>query len=1126
MASQAASFASSCVNSYLHGSSSGQKAGDAHHSASHSSSSMHHGSTINYCEDKSTHGGDLHGASHNILSSAFHALGGGGGPSIISSWRYWDPSTTFDNLLWNYTPDLQEWMTRSGLTSFAEKYEIEPLVILFALVLPLIMVSLITCVALSPASKDRPPTVPGRKADPALVSGKQGSSHKAGKSKQGGKGSSSSSSPSVSKKGKGSSGAQDAADTSSSSLESGSQLGNGLGLGTWGSMLLGSAGFLGAEGLNLAPYAGLAGKNLGDLIDGAVETITNKTEAPSNTSNLEHGQIIASESKTAHIDNHKSQKLNKGAGKKAEAQTHFSVGSLADIEAHSAKAQAEKEAHKAADKEAHRAADIAAHSAKKDHVKAAHQAASHVDQNAGHKKAQSKTPLDVLDFNSGQKNAKATKAAVSTGAANAATADARHSGVSAPLRTRMANRAGSGDTKDQNSSGRKIEEASTSHARATAAAAKAAHPHNHAAVGRDLGSKILGFAQGSQLLKNMDTFSGGILGSAVATVAALANTAESTAALLKENLPDSVTDFTDELQDAFDHAMDTDSLDARQDEEGKSWGIRQAVSQIMDDDDKVAQKEQRHSTLSSTYSEKAATRSKVQSQQGSAGAATRKFSVEDISLAPIIPGAYTKTRERVKETSDETSKTEGEDESAHSSAPSAKTESSAKIDKGLSKSTRTGAKDDDEENISGGSNSGDSDDLEDDENADDGSSPTHHYHHHYHRTTKIHPHDASHDQLAKDDNKKQTKAQSKKKNKKKQKKELGLDAHGNKVQQATTEESRRDSGFDLLSEFHQINSVPKVTYAESVIEGETIKLPYKEQAVVMHEFTWSGLGNRFMDLLFSLQYAHDNKLTYSFNRNGFIANPRDADHTWLADLLSGRYPDTRLITHQLYHISDYTKKPPALTPAERVLNDGYFMDGATACAGWDCFLLGASKFSAGLLNRNNELQDLLGMTAKNRERRVAIHIRLGDETHLLQADQYLKIVEGLQKKYLERRDGSLMNRVHFVYHIPTEENRYEYNPAGVASTQETLDRLKLSFPEAEFHDFHTLEKTVRFMAQSEFLITSGSSLSYMAAYFCNKCHVVFTTPKEWVRSKINMTEENYKQSLYYMKGWDPEIEFY
>ncbi|KAG0046969.1 hypothetical protein BGZ83_007878 [Gryganskiella cystojenkinii] len=290
--------------------------------------------------------------------------------------------------------------------------------------------------------------------------------------------------------------------------------------------------------------------------------------------------------------------------------------------------------------------------------------------------------------------------------------------------------------------------------------------------------------------------------------------------------------------------------------------------------------------------------------------------------------------------------------------------------------------------------------------------------------------------------------------------------------------------------------------------------------------------------MFSLQYARQHNLNYSFNRIGFVANPRDADHTWLADLLTERFhktiPDTRIINHRLFHLSDYTKPPPRMEDVDRALADGYFMDGATGCAGHDCFMVGAAWFSAGLLTNNPELRDLLGVTPDNRQRRVAIHIRLGDEVHMLEAEQYLKIIQGLEAKYLSSKvwgaqpSPRLLDQVHFVYHIPSEENRYEYsdNVPGLTKLQGMLDALKAAFPTAQFHDFGTLQRTVRFLAESEFMITSGSSLSYMAGYFCAGCHVVFTTPKEWVRLKIKMTKENYKTNLYYMEGWDPDFEFY
>ncbi|KAG0051086.1 hypothetical protein BGZ83_004118 [Gryganskiella cystojenkinii] len=298
----------------------------------------------------------------------------------------------------------------------------------------------------------------------------------------------------------------------------------------------------------------------------------------------------------------------------------------------------------------------------------------------------------------------------------------------------------------------------------------------------------------------------------------------------------------------------------------------------------------------------------------------------------------------------------------------------------------------------------------------------------------------------------------------------------------------------------------------------------------MHEFTWSGLGNKFLDLLFSLQYARQNNLTYSFNKVGFVANPRDADHTWLADLIANRFEDTRVISHQMYRLTDFTRPPPPLTPAEKALNDGYFMDGATTCAGDDCFMLEAAAWAGGLFTHNAELRNLLGVTAETRKRRVAIHIRFGDEIHVLKPEQYLKIIKGLEGKYLQHdaKSPSLVDQVNFVYHVPTEENRYEYSdsPQGLAKYQDALDGLKAAFPTAQFQDFKTLQRTIRFMAESEFLITSGSSLSYMAGYFCDGCHVVFVTPKEWVRVGVKMTEQNYRKSPYYINGWDPDFEFF
>ncbi|KAF9958607.1 hypothetical protein BGZ72_000105 [Mortierella alpina] len=387
--------------------------------------------------------------------------------------------------------------------------------------------------------------------------------------------------------------------------------------------------------------------------------------------------------------------------------------------------------------------------------------------------------------------------------------------------------------------------------------------------------------------------------------------------------------------------------------------------------------------------------------------------------------------------------------------------------------------------------------------------------------------------------------------------ELKRDATSIKDETIQQKEPEKLTDATLLFKNETIQQEPeKPAGAILLFKNETIQqepqkptevtLPFRTQKILMHEFSYTGLGNKFMDLMFSLQYARQNNLTYAFNRMGFVANPRDADHTWLADLLVERFDRTRLIDHRLYYVSDFTRPPPPLSDQEKALEDGYFIDGSTSCGGKNCYMPEGASFSTGLFTNNDDLQDLLGVTAETRQRRLAIHLRFGDRIHLLEAGQYLKIFQGLQKKYLANTKGQkgksnnknnnnnnnkapmTLADIHFVYHIPTVENRYEYtsNPAILAGYHGPLDALKAAFPLAKFHDFNTLESTVRFLAESEFMVTSGSSLSYMTAYFCAGCHVVFTTPKEWLENGLSMAQDNYATSLYYKDGWDPEFVFY
>ncbi|KAF9327250.1 hypothetical protein BG006_009406 [Podila minutissima] len=124
-----------------------------------------------------------------------------------------------------------------------------------------------------------------------------------------------------------------------------------------------------------------------------------------------------------------------------------------------------------------------------------------------------------------------------------------------------------------------------------------------------IGSRLWNYAQNSPFIKNVDSLSGGLLGTAVATVAVLANTAKAATTLVKDNVK--LSDLADDLNDSFEYYMKTDSdtEDLGEISNGDSWGIRQAVGKInkMHDTEHLS-KEDSQSELS--------------------------FSIEDISLGP------------------------------------------------------------------------------------------------------------------------------------------------------------------------------------------------------------------------------------------------------------------------------------------------------------------------------------------------------------------------------------------------------------------------------------------------------------------------------------------------------------
>ncbi|KAG0331770.1 hypothetical protein BG004_001514 [Podila humilis] len=119
---------------------------------------------------------------------------------------------------------------------------------------------------------------------------------------------------------------------------------------------------------------------------------------------------------------------------------------------------------------------------------------------------------------------------------------------------------------------------STRDKKASAAAAAAAPTTTEEG---NLLSKLWGFASSNPFLKNVDSMSGGRLGTAATTVASLANTAEAKAStLVKEKMPSKISDFAEDLRESFDYYAMKSRMDKDNADNENSWGLRRAVNHI------------------------------------------------------------------------------------------------------------------------------------------------------------------------------------------------------------------------------------------------------------------------------------------------------------------------------------------------------------------------------------------------------------------------------------------------------------------------------------------------------------------------------------------------------------------
>ncbi|KAF9559198.1 hypothetical protein EC968_006677 [Mortierella alpina] len=315
------------------------------------------------------------------------------------------------------------------------------------------------------------------------------------------------------------------------------------------------------------------------------------------------------------------------------------------------------------------------------------------------------------------------------------------------------------------------------------------------------------------------------------------------------------------------------------------------------------------------------------------------------------------------------------------------------------------------------------------------------------------------------------------------------------------------------------------------------KVPLSELKYFTHDFAIQGVGHKFSELLMGLHFAKNNGLQYVFNERSFVRNRRQADLQWLGDLLRQRYPVPQAVEPNgqdfemnlkqwipVYYYRDTTANAYAqmneLELRRPLLGFGgrnaYYCPEGNPRPDSNCF---KAEFS--FFNATRDIQDLLqarestvqGQPKVDQVERLAIHIRLGDITISEQPETYVKVVEGLRRRL---SIALPVDRIHFIYYQPY---RWSW------SNWKRLRDIKQVLPGAQYHNVESIEETIRFLTASEYMMTSGSSLSYLAAYLCLNCHVISTMPKEHIHLGVEMTEINYRNTFYYMDEWVPYIHY-
>lgn len=128
---------SSYLNSFLHGKSDGALPDDS------------------FKPPPPTYADSFGQASQALFAASLHSL------KSRAQWllHEWDPASTVDSLLWNYTPDLPTMPQRidRGIEHLSETYDVDPKIIWLVLALPGVLLLLIVCVVMDAAGNGHGP---------------------------------------------------------------------------------------------------------------------------------------------------------------------------------------------------------------------------------------------------------------------------------------------------------------------------------------------------------------------------------------------------------------------------------------------------------------------------------------------------------------------------------------------------------------------------------------------------------------------------------------------------------------------------------------------------------------------------------------------------------------------------------------------------------------------------------------------------------------------------------------------------------------------------------------------------------------------------------------------------------